>query len=167
MKFFKSSSAEDAGADNDSSEDSVVGCTTTTDDDLKDEADHLLDVTNQISEDVDDGYFDKVDFVKLIGKGLLDFRENFNVTTAATCKVSEFIMDILRIERKLFAKAIEESLLRKSHLTAICLILKLKKYCIQKVPLFKLVQNFARKRVCKPLQVTKKLYRTCRKSGWF
>ena len=70
MQFFKSSSAEDGGADNDSSEDRVVGCTTTTDDDLKDEADRLLDVTNQISEDVDDGYFDKVDFVKLIGKWL-------------------------------------------------------------------------------------------------
>ena len=54
-----------------------------------------------------------------------------------------------------------------SHLTAICLILKLKKYCIQKVPLFKHVQNFGGKRLCKPLQVTKKLYRACRKSGWF
>ena len=68
MKFFKSSSAESAGADNNSSEDGVVGCTTTTDDDLN-EVDPLLDTTNQMSDDVDDGYFDKVYFVKLIGKG--------------------------------------------------------------------------------------------------
>ena len=112
MKFFKLLSAEDEGADNDSSEDGVVGCTTTTDDDLNDEADLLLDPINQVSEDVDDVYFDKVDVVKLRGEGPLDLMENFNVTTAATCKVSEFIMDILRIERKLFAKAIEISLLR-------------------------------------------------------
>ena len=105
MKFFKLLSAEDEGADNDSSEDGVVGCTTTTDDDLNDEADLLLDPINQVSEDVDDVYFDKVDVVKLRGEGPLDLRENFNVTTAATCKVSEFIMDILRIERKLFAKS--------------------------------------------------------------
>ena len=113
MKFFKSSSAEDACANNDSSEDEVVGCTTTTDDNLNDEVDPLLDTTNhQMSDDVDDGYFDKVDFVKLIGEGLLDLRENFNVTTAATCKISEFIIDILRIERNVFAKATEKSLLR-------------------------------------------------------
>ena len=31
MKFFKSSSAEDAGAANDNPEDGAVGCTTTTD----------------------------------------------------------------------------------------------------------------------------------------
>ena len=42
MKFFKSSSAEYAGADNNSSEDGVVGCTTATDDDLNDEVDPLL-----------------------------------------------------------------------------------------------------------------------------
>ena len=95
MKFFKSSSAEDAGADNDSFEGGVVGCTTTTNDDLIDEVDPLLDATNQISDNVDDGYFEKVDFVKLIGERLLDLRENFNVTTAATCKISEFIMHIL------------------------------------------------------------------------
>ena len=65
---------------------------------------YLLDATNQISDNVDDGYFEKADFVKLIGEGLLDLRENFNVTTAATCQISEFIMHILRIERKLFAK---------------------------------------------------------------
>ena len=35
-------------------------------------------------DDDDDGYFGKVDFVKLIGEGLLDLRENFNVATAAT-----------------------------------------------------------------------------------
>ena len=39
MKFFKSSSAEDAGADNDGSEGGIVACTTTTDDDLNDEVD--------------------------------------------------------------------------------------------------------------------------------
>ena len=78
--------------DNNCSEDGVVGCTTTNDDNLNDEVDPLLDTTNhQMSDDVDDGYFDKVDFVKLIGEGLLDLRENFNVTTAATCKISEFI----------------------------------------------------------------------------
>ena len=128
----KSWSAEDAGADNNSSEDGVVVCTTTTDDNLNDEVDPLLDNTNQMSDDADDGFFDKVDLVKLIGEGLLDLKENFYVTSAATCKISEFVTDILRIERRLFAKAIEKSLLRKSHLTLICLILKLKKYCIQK-----------------------------------
>ena len=103
-EIFQSSSAEDAGADNDDSEGGVVGCTTTTDDDLNDETDPLLDATNQISDNADDGYFEKVDFVKPIGEGLLDLRENFNVT-AATCKISEFIMHILRTEQKLFAKA--------------------------------------------------------------
>ena len=42
MKFFKSSSAEDAGADN-SSEDGVASCTTTFDYDVNDEVDSLLD----------------------------------------------------------------------------------------------------------------------------
>ena len=60
-----------------------------------------------MSDDVDDDYFDKFDFVKLTGEGLLDLRENFNVTAAATCKISEFIIDILRIERRLFAETIE------------------------------------------------------------
>ena len=40
-----------------------------TDDDLNDEVDPILDATNQISDDVEDGYFDKVNFVKLIGEG--------------------------------------------------------------------------------------------------
>ena len=56
-----------------------------------------------------------------------------------------------------------------SHLTVICLILKLKKYCIQKVPLlyssmFKILLG---KDFVKALQVTKKLYWVYRKSGWF
>ena len=44
MDFFKSSSAEGAGADNNCSADGVVGCTTTTDDnlDVVDEVDPLL-----------------------------------------------------------------------------------------------------------------------------
>ena len=54
---------------------------------------------HQMSDDVGDGYFDKVDFVKLIREG----------ATAATCKISEFIIDIFRIERHALAKAIEKS----------------------------------------------------------
>ena len=54
MKFFKSSAAADAGADNNCSEDGVVGCSTTTDDSLNDEVDPLLDTTNQMSDDFDD-----------------------------------------------------------------------------------------------------------------
>ena len=60
MKFFKSWSAEDAGADNNSFEDGVVGCTTTTYDNLNDEVDSLLDTINQMSGDANDGYFHKV-----------------------------------------------------------------------------------------------------------
>ena len=47
MDFFKTSSTEDAGADNNCSADGVVGCTTTTDDNLDevDEVDPLLDTT--------------------------------------------------------------------------------------------------------------------------
>ena len=65
MNFFKLSSATDAYADNSSSEDGVISCTI--DDNLNKEVDHLLDTTNEMS--VDDGYFDKVDFVKMIRKG--------------------------------------------------------------------------------------------------
>ena len=88
MKFPKLSFAEDARADNNNSEDGVVGCTTTIDDDLNDEVDTLLDTTNQMSDDADYGYFQKADFIKLIGEGLLDLRENFNVTTVATYKIN-------------------------------------------------------------------------------
>ena len=101
MKFFKSWSVEGAGADNNSSEDGVVGCTTTTDDNLNDEFHPLLDTTNQ-SSDVRWCWwwlFDKVDFVKLIREG----------ATTATCKISEFIIDIFIIERHALAKAIEKS----------------------------------------------------------
>ena len=41
-------------------------------------------------EDTADYSFDNIDFSKLIGEKLLDLRENFNITTAATCKISEF-----------------------------------------------------------------------------
>ena len=93
MKFLRSSSAADAGADKNSSADCVVGCTT--DDYLNNEVDPLLQTTNEMSGG--DGYFDKVDFVKLIGEGLLDLMENLNVTAAAACKIIGFIMDILRV----------------------------------------------------------------------
>ena len=41
-------------------------------------------------EDTADYSFDNIDFSKLIGEKLLGLRENFNFTTAATCKISEF-----------------------------------------------------------------------------
>ena len=57
------------------------------------------------------GYsFDNIDFNKLIGEKLLDLRENFNVTTAATCKISEFLMDVIQIDSKIFSNAIKKSL---------------------------------------------------------
>ena len=37
-----------------------AGCTTTTDDNLNDEVDSLLDTINQMSGDANDGYFHKV-----------------------------------------------------------------------------------------------------------
>ena len=94
--FFKQSSVTDAGADNNCSEDGAVSCTI--DDAKNNEVDRLLDTTNELSGD--DGYFDKVNFVKLTQEGLLDLRENLNVTTYATFTISEFIIDILRVERK-------------------------------------------------------------------
>ena len=110
MKFFKSSSDKDAGAENNSSEDGVAGYTTA--DDLINEVDPLLDTTNEISGD--DGQFDKANFVKLIGEALLDLRRNFNVIAAATSKTSEFIMDILRVKRKFFRKVKQKSPLRNN-----------------------------------------------------
>ena len=53
-------------------------------------------------EDAADYSFDNIDFNKLIGERLLDLRENVSVTTAATCKISEFSMDIIQIARKMF-----------------------------------------------------------------
>ena len=147
----KSWSAEDAGADNNSSEDGVVVCTTTTDDNLNDEVDPLLDNTNQMSDDADDGFFDKVDFVKLIGERLLDLKENFYVTTAATCKISEFVIDILRIERRLFAKAIEKSLLRNESLDTNMLNFETKEILHSESSTFRILWG---KGFVKPLQVT-------------
>ena len=112
MKFFKSSSVADACADNNSSEDGVISYTT--DDDLNNKVHGLLDTTNEMSGD--DGYFDKVDFVKLIREGLLYLRENLNVTTYATRTISKLFMDILIVEWKFFVKAIEKSLLRNNSL---------------------------------------------------
>ena len=47
---------------------------------------------------------------------MLDLRENLNVTTYATCTISEFIVGILRVELKFFVKAIEKSLLSNNSL---------------------------------------------------
>ena len=47
---------------------------------------------------------------------MLDLRENLNVTTYATCTISELIMGILRVEQKFFVKAIEKSLLSNNSL---------------------------------------------------
>ena len=58
--------------------------------------------------DIDELGENNIDFNKLIEERLLDLRENFNFTTAATCKISEFLMDILQIERRIFSEAIKK-----------------------------------------------------------
>ena len=60
--------------------------------------------------DIDELGENNIDFNKLIGERLLDLRENFNFTTAATCKISEFLMDILQIERRIFSEPIKTSM---------------------------------------------------------
>ena len=104
-----------------------------------------------MSDDADDGFFDKVDFVKLIGERLLDLKENFYVTTAATCKISEFVIDILRIERRLFAKAIEKSLLRNESLDTNMLNFETKEILHSESSTFRILWG---KGFVKPLQVT-------------
>ena len=42
--------------------------------------------------------FGDVDFNKLIWEWLMDLTEHFNVTKAATCNISEFLMDIIQID---------------------------------------------------------------------
>ena len=54
------------------------------------ETDSTESSTEGFIEDTADYSFDNIDFSKLIGEKLLDLRENFNITTAATCKISEF-----------------------------------------------------------------------------
>ena len=44
---------------------------------------------------------------KLTGERFLDLREHFNVTT---CKISNFLKDILQIERRIFSEAIKKSI---------------------------------------------------------
>ena len=89
---------------------------------------------------------------------MLDLRETFNVTTAATCKISEFITDILRIEWELFAKAIEKSLLRNESLDSNLLNFETKEILHSESPftLFKHVQDFVGKRLCQSTSSYKK-----------
>lgn len=44
---------------------------------------------------------------KLIEESYLDLREHFNVTT---CKISNFLKDILQIERRIFSEPIKKSI---------------------------------------------------------
>ena len=74
------------------------------------ETDSIESSAEGFLEDAADYSFDNIDFNKLIGEKLLDLRENFNVTAAATCKTSEFLMDIVQIDRKIFSNAIKKYL---------------------------------------------------------
>ena len=48
---------------------------------------------------------------KFIGERFLDLTEHFNVTT---CKISNFLKDILQIERRIFSEAIKMVLVFKA-----------------------------------------------------
>ena len=47
---------------------------------------------------------------KVIGEILLDLRENSKITTTATCIISGKIMDILKLDRKIFVNKIKYSI---------------------------------------------------------
>ena len=47
---------------------------------------------------------------KVIGEILLDLRENSKITTTATCIISGKIMDILKLDRKIFLNKIKYSI---------------------------------------------------------
>ena len=52
--------------------------------------------------------------MKWLRETLFDFRENFNVTTGATCKISEFLMDIIQIDQKIFSRPLKKYLIKNS-----------------------------------------------------
>ena len=87
---------------------------------------------------------------------MLDLRETFNVTTAATCKISEFIIDILRIEWELFAKAIEKSLLRNESLDSNLLNFETKEILHSESPFTLFKHDFVGKRLCQSTSSYKK-----------
>ena len=68
----------------------------------------ILDIIGENS--IDKLVENNTEFNKSIGERLLDLRENVNVTTAATYKISGFLMDILQIERRIFSEAIKKSM---------------------------------------------------------
>ena len=74
------------------------------------ETDSIESSAEGFLEDAADYSFDNIGFNKLIGEKLLDLMENYNVTTAASCKISEFLMDIIQIDRKIFSNAIRKYL---------------------------------------------------------
>ena len=52
--------------------------------------------------------------MNLLRERLFDFRKNFNVTTVAECKISEFLIDIIQIDRKIFSRPLKKYLIKNS-----------------------------------------------------
>ena len=107
---------------------------TNSDSDVSDlnETDSIESSAEGFLEDAADYSFDNIGFNKLIGEKLLDLMENYKVTTATSCKISEFLMDIIQIDRKRLSNAIK--IFAKIFLLSkfFFLTLKLKKFYILK-----------------------------------
>ena len=58
----------------------------------------------------DRGASEYLDFNKIIGEMLLDLSENSKITTAEACIISKKIMEILRLDRKIFVNKIKNSM---------------------------------------------------------